>query len=597
MVKCLQIACFCLRSLDPTGPSKGAGGIAGARNDGELAYDQALRSRLCPQLPRPHRLASPTLALALAALTIPLTGCGSSSSPPPDPATVVPASAPVYVGAVVTPSGNLKTNAVADANKLTGTSESFAGLLKLLSPGGRALNYDSEVKPWLGEDAGAFLTAVNGAKAGEALTGSLGELLSSASVTGAGEGLLKALLGGNVATGAIVLDTTDQGKAEAFLKARAQEAGAHAADYRGVSYEVSSSGEAWGMVGKFAVLGSEAALRNAIETEQAGAAASLAQAAGYAKLAAGAEKGALASVYLRAAGLPELGGLTGNAEQAYITLAPSATALSIDIDTIAKAGAQTSTGLLPGSAAAQFVGGLPGGSWLALGVGDTSATFGQSAATLRSLGTLASNLKLGTFTLQGVVAPLLAKGFDINKELLSWMGPAAVFVSGSGLLNLQAGLVADSTDPAASRAAVGALAQAYTQAGDEVARTTIPGAEEAVTVRIAGFPVVVAIGAGQGRFAIGAGPASVQEALSPATTLSSSPTYQAAAKTLGGGLQPSLFVEFPTAVSLIETLGLGGAEGVSTALPALHALGTLSGGGGQTLGNGVTRARIVVGLQ
>jgi len=555
---------------------------------------KALRS-LSSLLLRGSRSPAAVAAVALALL---LPGCGSSSRPPLDPATVVPASAPLYVGAIVRPSGSLKSDTVASAKKITGSSEPFSGLLKLLSPSGRQLHYDSEVKPWLGERAGAFLTSLDAAKAGEALTGSLSQALSAASVVGFGEGLLQTLLGGRVATGAIVLDTTDVSKARAFLEARAQEAGAHAASYRGVSYQVAANGEAEGIVGKFAVIGSEAALRNVIETEQAGPAGSIAHAAGYSKLAAGAEKGALANVYLRSAGLPSLGGLLGNTEQAYISLLPTATTLELDIDTISAAGAaQTGTGLLPGASAAQFVGALPGGSWLVLGIGDAGSTFGQSAATLRSLATLATKLKIGTFNFEGVVAPFLSPSFDLNKDLLSWMGASAVFVSGNGLLNLQAGLVAASKEPAASRAAVGKLAQAYRQAGDEVTPTTIPGAEEAATVRIKGFPVVIAIGAGQSRFAIGLGPASVQEALSPSTTLANSPSYQAAAKALGNGLQPSLLVEFPTLVSLFETLGLAQAEGISTALPSLRALGTLSGGGGQALGNGVTRARVVLGLQ
>jgi hypothetical protein len=524
-------------------------------------------------------------------------GCGSSSSPPLDPATVVPSSAPLYVSAIVQPSGSLKRDTTTSADKLTNSSEPFSGLLKLLSPSGRQLNYDNEVKPWLGERAGAFLTSVDAAKISESLTSSFSEALSTSSVVGFGEGLLRTLLGGKVAQGAIVLDTTDVGKARTFLEARAREADAHAVSYRGVSYEVAADGNAEGIVGKFAVLGSEAALRKVIETEQAGPASSIAHAAGYAKLAAGAERGALANVYLRTAGLPSLGGLLGDAEQAYLSLLPSTTSLALDIDTISPGTTQTAAGLLPSASAAQFVGGLPGGSWLALGIGDANASFGRSATTLRSLATLASKLKIGSFSFEGAVAPLLSPSIDLNKDLLSWMGAAAVFVSGNGLLNLQAGLVAAAKEPAAARAAVGKLAQAYRQAGDEVTPTTIPGAEEAVTVRINGFPVVVAIGAGQGRFALGIGPASVQEALSPSTTLASSPSYQAAASALGHGLQPSLLVEIPTLVSLIETLGLEQAEGVSTALPTLRSLGTISGGGGEALGNGVTRARVVLGLQ
>ena len=509
----------------------------------------------------------------------------------------MPASAPLYVGAVVKPTGSLKSATTASTQKLTHSGEPFSSLLKLLSPSGRQLSYAHDVKPWLGEKAGAFVSSIDAGKAGEALLGSLSEALSGTSVAGLPEGVLRTLLGGRLAQGAIVLDTTDTGQANAFLQARAREAGAHSASYRGVSYQVDGNGDAEGLVGKFAVLGSESALHSVIDTEQGGASSSIVHAAGYAKLTATAEPGALANLYLSAAGLPSTGGLLGDTEQAYLSLLPSPTSFTLDIDTIAKAG-QTGTGLLPGASSARFTGQLPGGSWLALGVGDVSATFGRSTATLRALAAPLSKLKIGTFDLEGVFAPLSSPSVDLNKDLLSWMGAAGVFASGSGLLNLQAGVVIESTDSARSRAAVGKLAAAYRQAGDETASTTIPGAEEAVTVKINGFPVVLAIGAGEGRFAIGLGPASVQEALSPSTPLSSAPSYKAAAAALGHGLQPSLLVEFPTLSSLIETLGLAQSEGIaSSALPYLQTLATLSGGGGQSLGGGVTRARVVLGLQ
>lgn len=557
-------------------------------------------------------------ALIVLALAAALAGCGSSSSPPLDPATVVPASAPLYIGALVQPSGSLKTNTTATARKLTHSEAPFSSLLKLLAPSGHTLDYAHDVKPWLGSNAGAFLASVETAAAAEALSEGVSkgfsQALSGTSLAGLGEGALQTLLHSKGVQGAIVLDTTDVGKARAFLEARASEAGAHAASYRGVSYQVAANGSAEGIVGKFAVIGTEAALHSVIETEQAGAAASIVHVAGYAKLSASAEAGALANVYLdahellggseakNAAGtsasstLPLLHGALAGTEQAYISLLPTPTSIALNIDTIASAPA-TDAGLVPNQSAAQVVSGLPGGSWLAYGIGDVSSSFGQGAAGLRALAALGAKVKIGSFSLEGVFAPFSSPSIDLNRDILSWMGGAGVFVSGNGLLNLQAGVVIASKDPSRSRAAVGKLAAAYRQAGDETSPTTIPGAEEAVTVKITGFPVVVAIGASESKFAIGLGPASVQEALNPSATLSSSANYQTASTTLGHGLKPSLLVEFPTLVSLIETLGLGQSEGISTTLPYLQSLGTLTAGGGESLGNGVTRARVVLGLQ
>jgi Protein of unknown function (DUF3352) len=560
----------------------------------------------------PRRMA-PAAAVLACVLAVALPGCGSSSSPGANanPATVVPSAAPLYVGAIVQPSGSLKSDTVADAQKLTGSSEPFNGLLKLLAPNGvngSQLNYGRDVKPWLGEQAGAFVASIEPSSTTQALLGSLSEGISGGSVVGLGEGTLHALLGAKGTQGAVVLDTTDVGKARAFLEARAREAGAHTATYRDVSYQVSASGTAEGIVGSFAVIGTETALHEVIETERAGAASSIVHATGYAKLAAAAEPGALANFYLRTSGLPSFGGLLAGTEQAYLSLLPGTNSIALDIDTIPTAQPaqrtsaseqQAGAGLIPNASAAQAAGALPGGSWLAAGIGNVSATFGQKGtlSLLKSLGALAAKVKVGTYSLEGVFAPLSSRAVDLDRDLLSWMGSAGVFVSGNGLLNLQAGIVATSNDPARSREAVGTLARAYQQAGAEATPTTIPGAEVAETVKISGFPAVVAIGAGEGKFALGLGPASVQEALSPSTTLSGSASYQAAAATLGHGLQPSLLVEFPTLVTLIETLGLNQTAGISTAFPYLKSLTTLTAGGGEPLGGGVTRARVVLGLQ
>ncbi len=67
------------------------------------------------------RFAVAVLAVALIALAVLIAGCGSSASTgsSADPAGVAPAYAPVYVGAVVRPSGSLKSEALAAGQALT----------------------------------------------------------------------------------------------------------------------------------------------------------------------------------------------------------------------------------------------------------------------------------------------------------------------------------------------------------------------------------------------------------------------------------------------------------------------------------------------
>ena len=77
------------------------------------------------------------------------------------------------------------------------------------------------------------------------------------------------------AQGAIVMDTTDSSKAHAFLNTQAQHAGAHAATYRGVTYQLNGEGLAFGMVDHLAVIGSESGLsrRRRHDARRAGAGA------------------------------------------------------------------------------------------------------------------------------------------------------------------------------------------------------------------------------------------------------------------------------------------------------------------------------------
>jgi hypothetical protein len=86
----------------------------------------------------------------------------------------------------------------------------------------------------------------------------------------------------------------------------------------------------------------------------------------------------------------------------------------------------------------------------------------------------------------------------------------------------------------------------------------------------------------------------VEEALSPSSTLSTSPAYSSAASILGGGIEPSLIVEFPTLLGFLEGIGLTQSPGISSFVPYLKSLGTLTAGA--TSSGGVQHFRLVLGL-
>jgi hypothetical protein len=597
----------------------------------------ALQPELSRAIPPAARSARAALLAALAGglIAVACGGCGSSSSgTSASPATVTPGSAPLYIDAVVTPGGALKTNALAVGRSLSGRTSPYTGLLKLLQgPTGKTPDYAREVKPWLGPEAGVFLSSVDlskvqGLLGGEALSKALTEGLTGVESALLGQEGLPALLGSSSAQGALVMDTTDVSAAKSFLEAQAHSAGAHAVTYRGVTYQVAPDGTAEGIVHKFAVIGSEAGLKSVIDTADGGP--SLAHAAAYSKLTATAESGRLTNAYLdtkalkgATTGSPAHGeeslvglldDLLGQTDQVYLSAIPAASSLALDADTLPAASSTggSESGSAGGSGSggaagtgesgaatsgAQVLRGLPGGAWLAIGVGDLDKSLGNSAAGLQTLASLVSKVNLGTISFAKVFAPLSSHSLNVQRDLLSWMGATGVYVSGSSVLNLQGAVVITSKDPARSRAALGKLAQAYREAGGETSPTSVPGTEAATTVKLPNFPLTLTMAVGQGKFVFGLGPSSIEEALSPQSTLESSSTYSAAASALGQGLQPSALAEVQTFTGLIESLGLSQASGFSGIASALKPLNLVSAGSGETLSNGVKRARLVLGLQ
>jgi hypothetical protein len=565
----------------------------------------------------------PLVLLALAVVPLAASGCGGSSSSgtSASPATVVPASAPLYIDAVVQPSGSLKTDALAMGKSLTGRTKPFTGLLALLQgPTGHTPDYEHEVKPWLGSEAGIFLNSVEagGAQVAslaaqsllrQALTKALAEGFTGAESALIGPEGLPHLLGQSSLQGALVLDTSDLAKARSFLETQAHSVEARAVSYHGVSFQVATGGISEGIVHRFAVIGTEAGVKGVIDTAAGGAA--LAHGSAYSKLQSTAEPGRLANAYLDTEALsPSIGGsggsllgvlhgLLGSAGQVYASVIPASSSVALDVDTLPSAKStesQPATHEESSTTGAQVLSGLPGGAWLALGVGDLGKALNGSTQGLDMLAQLASTFKLGSIGLGAVFAPLHSHSLNVSRDLLSWMGATGIYAAGSNVLGLQAAVIISSKDPARSRAAVGKLAQAYREAGGEVASTSIAGTDAAVTVKLPNFPLALAIADGQGKFVIGLGEASVQEALNPQSTLAGSALYANAEKALGQGIKPSAAIEFHTLLGLIESLNLGQLPGFSGIASALQPLSSLAAGGGESLAGGIKRARVVLAL-
>ncbi len=548
-----------------------------------------------------------------------LAACGSShkTGAGADPASAVPASAPLYAGAVVRPEGELKTAAQQAGKGLTHQADPYLRLLELLrTPGSPPLDFSRDLAPWLGPQAAAFASSLTGS--GTVLA-PLEQLLLGGTTTAAFP------FSTHGAQGAIVLDTTDAGKAKAFLESQARLAGAHDASYRGTSYEVNASGIAFGVVDGFAVIGSESGLRAVIDTSHG--APALVHSANYSKLLGVAPSDTLAHVYSdpgTGTGAPTSGSgtaqapagilaLLAGARPVNVSIVPSATSITLDADALPPTTPTASGGLIASSAqGAPVLDELPGDSWLAVGLGDVGpalSTDVQGLADVALLGSGAPGSEEGggitvKGLLEGVVAPLSILGAETpeaKRDFQSWMGSAGVFASGTGLVELRAAVTITSKNPSLSRAAVGKLGAALSKSGASVGPVSIPGTDAAISVRTPGFPVELAIANGkasdgQTKLVLGLAEASVTAALSPSSTLASAPVRTSASAALGEGIQPSLIVSVPTFLSLLEGVGLSEDPAISKVLPYLRSATTVAGGA-KSLGGEVQRLRLVVGLQ
>jgi hypothetical protein len=256
---------------------------------------------------------------------------------------------------------------------------------------------------------------------------------------------------------------------------------------------------------------------------------------------------------------------------------------------------------------------------LAAGLGNLGGTLAGDVQALHGLASLVASLGgsaagasestgAGGFNvkglLEGILTPLSAlssPGAQTKHDFLSWMSSAGIFASGSTVVNLRAGIVIDSKNPSLSRAAVAKFGALLGKTGSSVQQISIPGTDAAISARVSGLPVELDIADGRGssgrrKFVIGLGEASVQDALRPSSTLASAASSSVAAGTLGEGARPSVTIDFSTLLTLLEGVGLSEDPSISKVVPYLRSLTTLSGGG-KSLGGGVERFRLVLGLQ
>ncbi len=462
--------------------------------------------------PAPRRALATAAALLAAALGV--AGCGSSSGAGgTDPASLVPASAPVYAEALVAPDDAQAADAQAALRRILRTNDPATAIVRSIDRAGRDrdVTYARDIQPWLGDRVGAAMLSA----------------------------------GGQRDDSLVVAASTDDGKAgDALGRLLPNSQGR---SHRGVDFRV-ADGHAGVVLEGALVIGSERAVKAAIDASKDD---SLGETDRLDKARAAVDDERQGFLFIDTSRLlrASLGSAGDTAAQSIapfldsITkVLPSTIAAALDaepdalhVDSAALGGSSKAA---PGDGSAALAA-LPGDAWLGIGVGDLGASL---SATLDAV---ASSGGLG-----GVGLELLLRqagqgiGLDIRRDLLAWMGGAAVFVSGEDKDSRRGGIVVMSKDPAATRRAVTRLRTlAERDSGSDVRALTAAGVDEGFVVHRHGGEPDVSVAAAGDRFVLAFGSGALGDALRPSSRLGDSAKLRDAAAELRGDVKPSFFVD------------------------------------------------------
>jgi hypothetical protein len=511
------------------------------------------------------------IAVLVLLAALPAAGCGGGSASGEHPASLVPASAPLYVEAAVRPRGRLHDDGEAALRKLLRTDSPDSKLQALVDRLSRHTGLRwSDLSPWLGARVGVFFTA----------------------------------FAPDSQTGALIAASSDDGKARTALEHAIRRGPGDrpprvaGREYRGVSFSYDSANDnAAGMVDDYAVFGSLAGFRLVVDTSRGGRA--LDRSPDFTAVRNG---DAHAFAYLRPqelldalAGLepaagPHAGALTVLRQVAAqfgrtigLSLRAGGAAVGLDVTALGTPAASATT-----PAAAAMLAGLPGDAWLATGVaglGPTLTSLIDQAA--GPGGDRGPGALLGSFEKR--------TGLDVRRDLLSWMGDGALYARGSTLSDLGTVLTVHSTDAKRSRAAVARVGRALERLGARTVDTDLRGYDHAIEVHFASLPVTVYVAASGERFSVGLNPQALTDVAEPKDRLADSRTYATASTLLGRGVRPVALLDTPTMVGLLESLGLGFTHQFSVVKPYLDAFGVIAAGARRD--GDVVHARVAAALR
>lgn len=513
----------------------------------------------------------PVLALLAAAATATaiVAGCGSDDSSGSKVAELAPAGVPIFAEATLQPSGELKSNTDAAAQKIAGVDDLGALIVEELessaSKDGEPVDFEGEVEPWLGEHGAAYWDSDDTDEAN------------------------------------LIVETDDADLTQEFIDHQVEQSQEpyESKSYEGVDYVFGGEDErAIGVVGDFLLATEgEGRFKQAVDASESGE--SLAAEDTFAKAIGAASEGSLLDVYLDVGKLLEESGdeidpqarqILGNAgidpseATAVASVVPGTDQVTVEFSSDL-AGQEAPTG-----DASELLGELPGNAFAAFAVSGFGGQVKQAIDALDEEGipdtVPPGQLKKG----------LKQLGIDLEK-LGDSLEDAGLYASGVSERSLGGALVLTTG---------GSQAVATVNNIVKLLRSVNVSGVSVLSGKYSGFTVrsddlgekALVVAAEEGRIAIGYGVTETLTGLASgsgkAPTLSDKPAYEDAVAALGdtpiGG-----FADGPAALRLADALIPSSDGDFKKAKPYLKSIRFLALGSATQ--DELATARLIVGLK
>jgi hypothetical protein len=486
-----------------------------------------------------------TLAV-LSTFALAAAGCGSEDEAASGASELVPAGAIVYAEATLDPSGDQKQAIDSILSKFPGGGQAGDKLEDLIEKGLREsdapISFKEDIEPWLGDEAAFFATTVG----------------ADSDPSG----------------GAALIATDDEDQAlEALDKATEGKSKRH--DYKDVEYLTGDRGQAGAVFDGFLVLGSEPAVKAAIDTSKGGK--KLSDDERYKKTLEDVSEDRLGLVYVNSPEFLKSTQAMTSVPQSFKKFFEKPFAATVDADD----DGITFEGKVPEETAQTFgfvgqgsdlLDELPGDSWVAMAQTD----FGKL---IDFYVDVFGGVAGGRDAIEQQFHA--ATGLDLEKDVIAWMGDFAIFVRGTSLSKLDGGLIIETTDETASGRFIDALARLARQQGADsglrVAPLSAPGGGKGYTISNQSIPKPVHFFQRDGRVVLAYGDAAAQDAVEPGEKLGDSSDFTSVRDSLGD-YEVSFYVLMQPIFDLIDSTGAASDADWQDAKPYLEPLSALVAG-------------------